>query len=368
MVHTTLCDLLQITTPILQAGMGAAKGSPTSPALVASVSNAGGLGCLGATGLTPSEISEAIVEIQRLTDRPFGVGLLLPASLSDADVPRASIRAELQRDHPEHWKLIDQLCEAHSIARLEHPAQWSVSPSYVKEQADAVIGGGVPILAAGLGLPDAVARQAHDHDMVVMALAGSVRNAERLVAAGADVVIAQGHEAGGHTGTIGNFPLIPQVVDAVAPVPVVAAGGIADGRGLAAALALGAVGAWCGTAFLFAEEANIDPAHRQQLRDARSEQLVVSRVYTGKPARIHTTPILAEFAASGLDPLPMPHQYVLFDDFVWSAQQAGRANVVNNPSGQIAGMLAEIRPARDIVVAMETEADATIERMKGMQK
>lgn len=368
MVHTRLCDLLEISTPILQAGMGAAKGSPTTPALVAAVSNAGGLGCLGATGLTPSEISDAIIEIRRLTDRQFAVGLLLPASLADADVPRASIRAELQRDHPDHWRLIDQLCEAHGIERLEHPAHWSVSPSYVKEQADAVIDGGVRVLAAGLGLPPAVAQRAHDHNMVVMALGGSVRNAERLVAAGADIVIAQGHEAGGHTGTIANFPLIPQVVDAIAPVPVVAAGGIADGRGLAAALALGAVGAWCGTAFLFAEEANIDPAHLEQLRKARSEQLVVSRVYTGKPARIHTTSVLAEVAASGLDPLPMPHQFVLFDDFVWSAQQAGRADVVNNPSGQIAGMLTTVRPAQDIVAAMDTEADATIERMKGMQK
>ena len=165
-----------------------------------------------------------------------------------------------------------------------------------------------------------------------MGIVGSARHAERQREAGVDAVIAQGYEAGGHTRTVASFVLIPEVVDRVAPLPVIGAGGIADGRGVAAAFALGAQAAWCGTAFLFATEADITDTYRAQLTEARSHDLVVSRTYTGKPSRIVRNPILDAWSESGLDPLPMPYQHVLMDDLVAAAERGGHPELVNHPA------------------------------------
>ena len=154
------------------------------------------------------------------------------------------------------------------------------------------------------------------------------------------------------------------MVDNVRPLPVAAAGGIGDGRGVAAALALGAEGVWCGTAFLYALEADLVPAHRKALTDARSEDLVVSKSYTGKPSRIVRTEVLELWAKSGLDALPMPYQFVLMDDFVYSAQQVGRYDLMNNPAGQIAGMLTNHVSAATIVKHMVEEAVEVISQMQ----
>jgi nitronate monooxygenase len=363
-LHTRLCDLLSIEFPILQAGMGRAKGSPTTPSLVAAVSEAGGMGCLGAAGLEPEEIRAAIREIKLLTPRPFGVGLLLPASLADADVTRDEIRELIEDKYPKHWRFVQSLYERYGLQSLTLPMKHTISPTFIKEQVAAVFAEGVPVFVAGLGDPAWVVPEARARDTKVMGLAGSVRNAERQRAAGVDVIIAQGYEAGGHTGQIANFPLIPQVVDNVQPVPVVAAGGIGDGRGVAAALALGAQGVWCGTAFLYALEADLAPAHRQALTEARSEDLLVSKTYTGKPSRIVRTEVLELWAQSGLDTLPMPHQFVLMDDFVYSAEKAGRYDLMNNPAGQIAGMLTDHMPAAAIVQRLVDEAVEVIAHMQ----
>jgi nitronate monooxygenase len=165
-------------------------------------------------------------------------------------------------------------------------------------------------------------------------------------------VIAQGYEAGGHTGTVANFALIPQVVDALAPLPVLGAGAISDRRGVAAAFALGAQGVWVGTAFLFAEEADLPETHRRQLEGARSEDLVVSRSYTGKTARTFKNEVMEAWSQSGLAPLPTPYQWVLMDDFVAAAEAADRQELVNNPAGQGAGMLTRRRPAHEIVAEL----------------
>jgi NAD(P)H-dependent flavin oxidoreductase YrpB (nitropropane dioxygenase family) len=170
--------------------------------------------------------------------------------------------------------------------------------------------------------------------------------------AGVHAVIAQGYEAGGHTGTVANFALIPQVVDALAPIPVIAAGAISDRRGVAAAFALGAQGVWVGTAFLFAHEADLPETHRKQLEAARSEDCVVSRAYTGKTARTYKNAVMAAWSDSGLDPLPTPYQWVLMDDFVHAAEAADRQELVNNPAGQGAGMLHQSKLAREIVAEL----------------
>jgi NAD(P)H-dependent flavin oxidoreductase YrpB (nitropropane dioxygenase family) len=210
--------------------------------------------------------------------------------------------------------------------------------------------------------------EAHAVGMKVMGLVGNVRNAQRQVKAGVDYVIAQGYEAGGHTGKIANFPLIPMVVDAVAPVPVLAAGAIADGRTLVAGLALGAVGAWVGTAFLLAEESDLYPVHQEEIIRGATEDFVITRAYTGKTARDYRNDVIKAWDESGLEALPMPLQGVLMDDFIAAADAAGRADLINNPVGQIAGMLNRRRPARDIMMSMVQEAEGVLDRLAGMRR
>ncbi|MBI2323334.1 MAG: nitronate monooxygenase [Chloroflexi bacterium] len=362
-LRTPLCDLLGIEHPVLQAGMGKSKGLVTSPALVAAVSEAGGLGCLGGTGLDPEELRETIRELRRLTSRPFAVDLLLPAKLAAADQSLERLRALLEREYPAHVRFVERLRERYALPKAQLEREYMVSEPLIRQQVAAVLDERVPVFVAGLGDPAEVVPEAHARGMLVVGIAGSVRNAVRQRAAGVDLVIAQGHEAGGHTGAIASLVLVPQVVDALRPLPVVAAGGIADGRGVAAALVLGAVGVWCGTVFLFAEEAWLDDAHRRQLDAAGAEDLVVSRTYTGKTARVYRNEVVAAWAQSGLEPLPMPLQWALMSAFVAAAEAAGREDLATNPAGQVAGTLRGLRPARQIVAGLVDGARQAIGRL-----
>jgi NAD(P)H-dependent flavin oxidoreductase YrpB (nitropropane dioxygenase family) len=180
-----------------------------------------------------------------------------------------------------------------------------------------------------------------------------------------DIITAQGTEAGGHTGYISTMVLVPQVVDAVAPMPVLAAGGIGSGRHLATALALGAQGAWVGTAFLTSEETNIPEDHQQQILGGRSSDFTTSKFMSGKNQRSYNNAVKQAWAASGLENLEMPLQGILQEPFTRAAREAGRYDLVGNPSGQISGMLNERRPAKDILMDMVNEARDTI---SGLQK
>lgn len=360
MLRTPICELLGIRLPILQAGMGKFKGLVTPPELVAAVSNAGGLGCLGATGLEPEELRQAIRRIRQLTDLPFGVNLIIPTRMSTRTGTRAEIRADIREKYPAHWDLVQRIFREEGIEPRAIDKEYSLTEEMTAAQTEVVFEERVPLFVVALGDPGAVRQRARDAGMKVAGLAGTVRNAQRQLAAGVDFVIAQGGEAGGHVGVVSTFPLVPQVVDAAGTTPVVAAGGIADGRGLAAALALGAQAIWCGTAFLFSDEVDLHPVHRAQLRAGSSEDFVASRVFTGKPSRTYHNRIHDAWASAKLDPLPMPHQKVLMEDFLDAARAAGRLDVVSNPSGQIAGMLEKTRPAAQIVEEMAAQAEAVI--------
>ena len=349
MKRTPLCDLLGIELPILQAGMGRTHGTPTPPALVVAVSEAGGMGCLGGVGLEPEELGAAIREIRATTKKPFAVDLLLPASLADSPPTRDEIRHALKEKYPQHWAFVQSLYQRFDLKPVPMQKPGLLSMEGIRAQLEVVLEERVPVFVAGLGDPSWVIKDKRARDMKVLGLAGSVRNALRQKEAGVHAVIAQGYEAGGHTGTVANFALIPQVVDALAPLPALGAGAISDRRGVAAALALGAQGVWVGTAFLFAEEADVPQTHRRQLEAARSEDFVVSRSYTGKPARTFRNAVLQAWSESGLEPLPTPYQWVLMDDFVNAAEAADRQELVNNPAGQGAGMLRERKPAKRIV-------------------
>src|SRR5207247_9528579 len=193
--------------------------------------------------------------------------------------------------------------------------------------------------------------------VTVIGQVGAVAAAGRSVRAGVDVVIAQGAEAGGHVaGQVATSVLVPRVVDAVSPTPVVAAGGIADARGLVAALALGAVGIWCGTPFLATPEAGIDNFQKEAIVEASSEDAIVSRCMTGKPVRQLTKKWAEEFEASGLQPLPMPFQSLIAFPILEGARQAGMKDIYPGIAGQSVGLLNKIRPAREIVEEMVRQA------------
>jgi nitronate monooxygenase len=351
-VRNAVCDLLGIELPILQAGMGRTRGTPTPPALVAAVSESGGMGCLGGVGLEPQELREAIRDIRRRTQKPFAIDLLLPASLAESPPTREQIRRALRERFPQHWNFVQSLYDKFRLRPAPMEKAGLLSNDYIRAQVDVVLEAEVPVFVAGLGDPSWVIEDRRAHRMKIIGLAGSVRNAVRQKEAGVAAVIAQGYEAGGHTGSVANFALIPQVVDAVAPLPVLGAGAISDRRGVAAALALGAQGVWVGTAFMFAHEADIPEVHRRQLEQARSEDLVISRAYTGKTARTFKNAVMQAWTDSGLDPLPTPYQWVLMDDLVAAAEAADRQELVNLPAGQGAGMLKARRPAREIVAEL----------------
>jgi nitronate monooxygenase len=216
-------------------------------------------------------------------------------------------------------------------------------------QMEVVIEEKIPVFASGLGNPAPWVDRLHANGTKILSLVGNVKNAKRVADAGADVVVAQGTEAGGHTGRIATLALVPQVIDAVSPTPVIAAGGIADGRGIAAALAMGAIGVWCGTVFLVSEEANQPETQKQRILAATEEDTRVTRLYSGKTMRNITNPLIEAWDASGLQALPMGLQGLLIQDLVYSVRQAGREDLLMNAAGQASGMLNRVRPAAEIL-------------------
>lgn len=363
-LRTPLCDALSIELPIMQAGMGRAEGTPTSAGLVAAVSQAGGLGCIGGAGLEPELLGRMIDDVRARTDRPFGVNLLVPRDAEGVQPTRQEVRRTIADRYPRHAAFLQELLVSHGLEAVQVEREHVPGQELASHQLDVVLDRQVPVLVLGLGDPGPIVPKAREAGTKVMALAGTPRHAVRHAQNGVDAVIAQGYEAGGHTGAIATFPLVPAVVDAVSPLPVIAAGGISDGRGLVAALALGAQAVWCGTAFLYALETDLADPQRAQLSDAEVADLVVSRCYTGKPSRVVRTPIIEEWEASGLEPLPMPFQHVLMDDLVEAARRAGRWELVNNPAGQIAGRLREHRPAAEIVAGFMEEARRVLEGLE----
>ena len=367
-LKTSISEFFGVEYPICLAGMG---GRWTPPELVAAVSNAGGLGVMGGSGIQVDELRKRIRRVRELTDKPFGVDLLLPAvtgSVEREDSESGGRESEyeaVRRQYPRHAAFVDSLLAEFGIEKADPPEPPALAGiALAREQVDMILEEDVDVFAAALGDPGWMVPQAHEKGVKVMGLAGSVRNAQRQMAAGVDVIVAQGTEAGGHTGRIATMPLIPQIVDAVSPRPVVAAGGIADGRGIAAALALGAEGAWIGTAFLAAKECGIYESQRQSIIRGRSEDFIISRSYTGKTARQYQGPVVQAWEASGLDMLPMPLQGTLMSGFNQSAEKAGRHDLIFNPAGQVAGMIDQARPAAEIMEDLIDGTLTALERMK----
>ena len=366
-LRTRLCDILDIEYPVILAGMG---GVATAE-LVAAVSEAGGLGIVGAASMPPDEIERQVRRIRDLTSKPFGVDVLLPSGVA---APRPAPVATPGGDAPPPPKSPRELLPApyrDFIANAEHefglPAKgedqdWSQgmrrigSGDFSKRQVEAILELRVPIFAAGLGNPAPYAEAFHAYGAKVIGLVGNVKNARRIADGGADVVVAQGTEAGGHTGRIGTMALLPQVIDAVAPTAVCAAGGIGDGRGIAGALAMGCDGVWIGTAFLVSREATWPELLKERIIAATEEDTRVTRLYSGKTMRNINNPLIEYWESQKLDALPMGMQGIISGEIMSGARQANKLELLMNPAGQISGMLKAMRPAKDIFDEMVHDA------------
>ena len=316
-MRTRLTEILDIEYPVMLAGMGGVS----YHALVTAVSEAGGFGCLGASAMGDEQMVQEIAAVRAATDKPFGVDLL------------------------------------------------TASPQDHARKVDEIADGGATVFVAGLGVPRDVVDQCHRRNLLVINMCGKVRHAIAAVEAGCDIVVAQGTEAGGHTGTVATFALVPQVVDAVGDrVPVVAAGGISDGRGLAAALALGADGIWVGTRFIATPEARAVPGYKDALVGLAEDGTVVTRAYTGKTCRVIRNGYTQEFDDAGAVAEPFPYQFV--KSLKDGANHLGGDEHTTDidpdkefwPAGQGAGSITELVPAGELVARFVAEAEAALGR------
>ncbi len=365
MLRTPLCDMLGIEYPILSAGMGPSligekTGAPVE--LVVAVSEAGGLGVLGGAGYTVEGMREAIREIRKLTGRPFGVDVLLPAAtVAAGDAPAESARqiplADALNALPAaHREWLQKVKDELGLPDTEAVISGGTTTSRPHAAVEACIEEGVPLFCAGLGNPGFMVEAAHAAGMKVLGISGNAKNAGRIAQSGADLVVAQGHEAGGHTGRIGSMALWPQAIDAAAPTPVLAAGGIGDGRGLAAALAMGCVGVWVGTRFLCSQEGGALDIQKQAIVNAGDEDTRRTTIYTGKTSRATYNRFHDLWEESGLEPLRFPVQVVLASAVVDMFNRAGNVEYVGPFAGQVAGLIDDVKPAARIVEEMVEEA------------
>jgi enoyl-[acyl-carrier protein] reductase II len=317
-MQTRLTDLLGVEHPVMLAGMGGVSYS----ALVAAVSEAGGFGCFGASTMSSDELATEIRAAKALTSKPIGVDLL------------------------------------------------TALPDRLLDDVELLIREGATVFAAGLGVPRDVISLCHEHSVLVLSMCGKVRHAIAAVEAGCDIVVAQGTEAGGHTGQIATMPLVPQIVDAVeGRVPVVAAGGIFDGRGLAAALALGADGVWVGTRFIATPEARSAPGYKDALLRTAEDGTTISRAFSGKTMRVVANDTSRYFDEHPEELKKFPEQLLAGMEGGWMHLGASETTEGVDPdrecypAGQGVGAIHELLPAGDIVRQIVAEADAALDRL-----
>lgn len=311
-LHTPLCDLLEVEHPIMLAGMGGVSYAE----LAAAVSNAGGYGVLGMAGRSPEFIRDEMRKVRSLTDKPFGVDLL------------------------------------------------AASPESLTASVEIIVQEGASSFVAGLGVPMPIMEKLKKAGLKVMVVCGAVKHAVKAEQAGCDAVICQGGEGGGHTGLVGTLPLVAQAVEAV-DIPVVAAGGLYDGRGLAASLALGAQGVWMGTRFIASKEAHAGDLYRQTIIEASDDSTIRTRCYSGKPMRVKQNPYVADWESRPGDIQPFPIQAgISIQNNAMGGIGGQTENLDPDKScfamGQSAGGVHDAPPAGDIVRRIMAEARTAI--------
>ena len=375
-LKSRICEILGIEYPILLAGMGGAS----VPALAAAVSNAGGLGVLGAAACSADQLRRWIRQTREMTDKPFGVDTLLPASVRRGLAPQSggapdnpmALLGEYQqftRDFMERENLpaidIEMAMRTAGAPEMGKGGPQLFSREFFEAQMEVIIEEQVPVYAAGLGNPEPWMDRLHANGTKVMAVIGKVKHARQVVDSGIDMIVAQGHDGGGHNSPIGTLSLIPQVVDAVGDrVPVIGAGGISDGRGVAAAMMLGAEGAWIGTAFLATDEAGIEQFQKEAITESGDADTVVSRSLTGKPARMIRNKWADAWVSSRKEPLPMPYQSMISGPVMASGIKAARKDIMPGFAGQGIGLIDAIRPAADVMRDLVEGAEKALARAR----
>jgi len=318
-LHTKLCDLLGVEHPIMLAGMGGVSYGE----LAAAVSNAGGYGVLGMAGRTPDFIRDEMRKVKSLTDKPFGVDLL------------------------------------------------AASPESLEASVEIIIAEGASSFVAGLGVPMPIMERLKKGGLKVMVVCGAVKHAVKAEQAGCDAVICQGGEGGGHTGLVGTLPLVAQAVEAV-KIPVVGAGGLYDGRGLAAMLSLGAVGVWMGTRFIASQEAHAGQMYHDVILEASDDSTVRTRSYSGKPMRVKKNAWTDDWESRPGDIQPFPMQARTSH---LAGAMGGIGGQIDNldidksafAMGQSAGGVRDVPPAGEIVRRIMAEAEASIDRVAALK-
>ncbi|HEY3905235.1 MAG TPA: nitronate monooxygenase family protein [Streptosporangiaceae bacterium] len=364
MLRTPICDLLGIEHPIV--------GFTPSEHVAAAISRAGGLGVLGCVRYNDAtDLDAALHWMDANTDgRPYGVDVVMPAK-----VPAEGNQFDLGELIPSgHRAFVDETLLKLGVPPLPEDGQRNEGVlgwlhSIAKAHVEVALTHPVALIANALGSPpDDVIASAHAQGIKVAALAGKAEHAVRHVDRGVDIVVAQGHEAGGHTGEIATMVLVPEIVDAVdGEVPVLAAGGIGSGRQMVAALSLGAAGVWMGSFWLTTAEYGLGPAPaalRQALLAATSSDTVRSRIYSGKPARLlknRWTKAWEEDDAP--EPLPMPLQNLLVSEAHQRLMQSGDPEVVPMPVGQIVGRMNEVLPVADVMAGLLEQAQETLAKL-----
>ncbi len=352
---TDLCRRLNIQHPVF--------GFAHDIATVAAITNAGGIGVYGATRRFPHEISDELEQIRSLVgDRPFGVDLVLPDGMPEHN-SRDAIEAHIP---DEHRAFVDGLVDKYEVPEPSGPGmrtRFIRSKEIEQEQLAAVMASDVDLFACGIGAPRPAVEQAQERGKVTAALIGSPRHVERAVRSGVDIIVAQGAEAGAHTGTIGTFTLVPQIVDACGDIPVLAAGGVATGRHVAAALAMGAQGVWTGTIWLTTTEHtdHMQPALVDKLLAATSADTVITRSESGKTFRQIRSAWSDEWSATDApEPLRMPYQDVLVGDLLGAIIEHGVEPLLHSGAGQGIGYADQVRPVDDVMSGLVNEASAAL--------
>lgn len=348
-LRTSICDRFGIDVPVF--------GFVHSVEAAAEVTRNGGFGIYGATRDTPEEIRERLKTIRSMVgDKPFGVDLVLPPNMPDHD-DRDAIEKQLPEKHREFVEGIIKRYDVPAASKAGMRSRFVRSKDMATAQIEAVLESDVDLLACGIGAPPEVLRRAKAQGKKTAALVGNRNHATRALASGVDLLIAQGHDAGAHTGPIGTFSLVPQIVEVAGDIPVLAAGGVATGKHIVAAIALGAVGVWMGTAWLATKEYGLSETIVEKLLAASSEDTVISRADSGKTLRQIRSAWSEEWAKEGApSPLKMPYQDILVGDLLGAIDEHDIKSLVHYPAGQSIAYVNERSTVAEVMAKLVQDA------------
>jgi NAD(P)H-dependent flavin oxidoreductase YrpB (nitropropane dioxygenase family) len=355
-----LCKKLGIAVPIF--------GFSHSVEVTAAIAEAGGFPVFGVAREAPEQIAKEIARLrERLGERPFGVDLMYP-KLAGEEPDRESARARLPASHV---AFVDGIRDKYRVPPGTRPNFFSSqirNQAFFKAQTEAVLESGVPAVATAVGVPKDVIAAARARGKLTFALVGAVRHALAAREAGVDILVAQGYDGGGHTGPIGTFTLVPQILEASGGLPVLAAGGIGCGRQIAASFALGAQGAWLGTAWLVTREYRTPPALLNKLLAARSEDTVITRAHSGKPCRVVRSAWSDEWQAKGApEPLPMPYQHALTGELLAAIDEHQVEPLVYEAAGQSIAWFNQLTTVREVMERLRRETRDALAALRSLE-